>query len=228
MTQVSGLSFGGWQKQSFVDWPGQLSTVLFTPGCNFRCLYCHNATLIRGKDLSVYPAEQVLGWLAHNRQLLDAVVVSGGEPTLHKGLLPFFQCVKRLGLQAKLDTNGTRPALLQQLIEQELLDFVAMDIKAPLLLTDYQKIAGNHFTATMMNQVKQSVALLKAATIKVEFRITVAKPLLYPQDVLSIKNELEAPLKVQNFQCSQGVLAPAGLTPWTHEELAQVLAFTEK
>lgn len=222
MTQVPGLSFGGWQKQSFVDWPGQLSTVLFTPGCNFRCPYCHNATLIGGNDLSVYPSEQVLSWLAHNRQLLDAVVVSGGEPTLHKGLLPFFKSIKRLGLQAKLDTNGTHPALLQQLIEQELLDFVAMDVKAPLLLPDYQNVAGEHFTAEMMKLVKQSVALLKSCTIKVEFRITVARPLLYPQDVLSIKKELKAPLKVQNYQPGDGVLAPAGLTPWTPEELAQV------
>ncbi|MGM0551903.1 MAG: anaerobic ribonucleoside-triphosphate reductase activating protein, partial [Bacteroidota bacterium] len=140
MTQVSGLSFGGWQKQSFVDWPGQLSTVLFTSGCNLRCPYCHNATLLRGENLSVYPSEQVLSWLALNRQLLDAVVVSGGEPTLHKGLLPFFRNVKELGLKTKLDTNGTHPALLQQLIEQRLLDFVAMDIKAPLQLKAYKKV----------------------------------------------------------------------------------------
>ncbi|MFO7939263.1 MAG: anaerobic ribonucleoside-triphosphate reductase activating protein [Bacteroidales bacterium] len=228
MTQVSGLSFGGWQKQSFVDWPGQLSTVLFTPGCNLRCPYCHNATLLRGENLSVYPSEQVLSWLALNRQLLDAVVVSGGEPTLHKGLLPFFRNVKELGLKNKLDTNGTHPALLQQLIEQRLLDFVAMDIKAPLQLKAYKKVVGPKFSASMMEQVKQSVALLKASPIKVAFRITVARPLLNPQDVLLIKNELEASLKVQNYQCSEGVLAPVGLTPWTPEELAQVLAFTEK
>jgi pyruvate formate lyase activating enzyme len=133
-----------------------------------------------------------------------------------------------LGLKTKLDTNGTHPALLQQLIEQRLLDFVAMDIKAPLQLKSYKKVVGPKFSASMMEQVKQSVALLKASPIKVAFRITVARPLLNPQDVLLIKNELEAHLKVQNYQCSEGVLAPVGLTPWTPEELAQVLAFTEK
>lgn len=222
MAQFPAVPIGGWQKQSFVDWPGQLATVLFTRGCNLRCPYCHNATLLSDKFLSVYPSEQVLSWIAQNRQLLDAVVVSGGEPTLHKELPLLMQWIKEAGFKAKLDTNGTNPVMLNDLLKHGWVDAVAMDIKAPLHFDAYKKVAGAHFTVKMWDAIQQSIIMLKDAAVEVHFRTTVAKPLLFPEDIIRLQEDLQSPVKVQNYQAGEGVLAPNGLQSWSAEELQAV------
>ncbi|PID81496.1 anaerobic ribonucleoside-triphosphate reductase activating protein [bacterium DOLZORAL124_64_63] len=119
---------GGWQKCSFIDYPGHLSAVVFLQGCNLRCPYCHNAELIpRGQG--VLAAEEFLRFLGTRRNRLDGVVLSGGEPTLHRELPAFMEQIRAQGFAIKLDTNGTRPDVLRQLIARELVDYVAMDLK---------------------------------------------------------------------------------------------------
>ncbi len=126
------IRIGGLVKQSFVDWDGVLSAVVFTKGCNFRCGYCHNPALVVPALMRERPdvaESEVFDYLARRRGWLDGVVVTGGEPTLHAGLPAFLERVKALGYRVKLDTNGTNPEMLRQLIASGAVDFVAMDIK---------------------------------------------------------------------------------------------------
>ncbi|MEG1500318.1 MAG: anaerobic ribonucleoside-triphosphate reductase activating protein, partial [Clostridia bacterium] len=123
------MEFGGFVKNSFVDFPGVISSVVFTAGCNFNCWYCHNQGLINGEIKGHIHETEVLDFLISRKGFIDGLVISGGEPTLHLGLKAFIQKVKDLGLLIKLDTNGTNPKLLEELLEENLVDFVAMDIK---------------------------------------------------------------------------------------------------
>lgn len=124
---------GGLVKVSLVDWPGRVAAVVFTRGCNFRCPWCHNRSLVEPALFPpALPEEEVLSHLARRRGLLTGVVVSGGEPTLHTDLVPFLRKVKEMGYAVKLDTNGSRPEFLGQLLTEGLVDRVAVDYKVPL------------------------------------------------------------------------------------------------
>jgi len=153
---------GGLQKNSLIDYPGKVSCVLFLLGCNFDCPYCHNPGLVRG-DLTShdYPDERaVLEFLARRKGFLDGVVISGGEPTLDKSLISFCEKIKRMGYPVKLDTNGSQPRVIKCLIEEGLVDYIAMDIKtdplqySPLLVKDYDP--GHVLTSirTIMDRAK--------------------------------------------------------------------------
>ena len=127
------MQIAGIEKSSLVDYPTKIAAVIFTLGCNFRCPYCHNPNLITAvSSSSLFDESAVLDFLKQRQGKLDAVVVSGGEPTLHKDLKEFFKKVKDLGFLTKLDTNGSNPDVLVDLVQSNLLDYIAMDIKAPL------------------------------------------------------------------------------------------------
>jgi len=166
---------------SLVDYPGKTAAVVFTQGCNLDCFYCHNRTLLTfHSPTRAIPLEDVLKWLRKRQGLLDAVVISGGEPTLQPGLTDFIRRVRAMGYAAKLDTNGTHPRILATLIEEDLLNYVAIDIKAPS--EKYETICGvpmNHGT------IDQSIDLLMNGCIDYEFRTTVV-PQLTEADILAI------------------------------------------
>lgn len=173
------MLIAGFQKTSFVDYPGQPCSVVFTPYCNFDCVYCHNAHII-GRDAPLLDEAPVLEYLEKRAGLLSAVVISGGEPTLQQNLDAFILRVRELGYLVKLDTNGSKPGVLAQLIAKGLLDYVAMDVKAPL--ERYETIAR---TAVDLDAIRKSIAILRNSSIKHEFRLTFA-----PQ--LSCEDALEA------------------------------------
>lgn len=167
------IPIGGFQKQSLIDFPGHISAVIFTRGCNFKCYYCHNHRLIdlqKKEDDPELP--EILSWINQNKNLLDAVVITGGEPTLHQGLVGLINTFKVMGLKVKLDTNGTNPQMLEDLISNKLVDYIAMDIKGPVYILPYQRIAGSAFTASDLDKVRSSIQLLNASNIKHEYRIT--------------------------------------------------------
>jgi len=170
----NSVPIGGFQKQSLIDYASNISAVIFTGGCNFRCNYCHNMQLIGCKtDASNnIPEECVFEWLSKNKGLLDAVVITGGEPTLHKALPEFIRKIKQLGLKVKLDTNGTNPALLMHLINEKLVDYVAMDIKAPLSIMKYRKVVGEELNDSLFEKVLTAVEILNQKLIDCEFRTT--------------------------------------------------------
>jgi pyruvate formate lyase activating enzyme len=175
------VRIAGLERSSFVDYPGKLAAVIFTPGCNLDCFYCHNRHLLSpGETDVVYKPEDVLRFLRSRVGLLEGVVISGGEPTLQKDLEPFLTDIHAMGFAVKLDTNGTQPWVVQPLIEKHLLDFVAMDVKAPR--NRYDEIAGR---AVDIHAVEESVRLLMHSGVDYEFRTTFA-PQLTALDIVTI------------------------------------------
>ncbi len=171
------MLIAGFQKNSFVDYPGQICAVVFTPYCNFNCVYCHNAHILK-KDTQVIDEESVLTFLEKRAGMLGAVVISGGEPTLQQNLEPFILRVREMGYRVKLDTNGTKPNVIQSLLSKNLLDYVAMDVKAPI--EKYDTIAQVNVDA---NALQKSIALLRNSTISHEYRLTFA-PQLTAEDAV--------------------------------------------
>jgi len=174
------MYFGGLQKNSLIDYPGKMSCVLFMAGCNFRCPYCHNPDLARG---AVPPANRIsleaaLEFLENRRGLLEGVVLSGGEPTLGKNLPRICGRIKDLGYPVKLDTNGSRPEVITRLLEANCIDYVAMDIKAPLA-GYYPDIAAKHVEA----QLRASIRLIMSSGREYEFRTTCARPFAGPETI---------------------------------------------
>lgn len=172
MSMISGL-----QKSSLIDYPGKISAIIFTQGCNFRCPYCHNPELITSGGKEQIAIEEIISFLKKRQGKLDGVVITGGEPTLHKELPELIKQIKDLGFSVKLDTNGTNPQMLKKLIDDKLIDYVAMDIKAPI--EKYSKI-----TRVQVNtqNILKSIEILKTSNIDYEFRTTVVKSQLLLQD----------------------------------------------
>lgn len=168
------MRIGGFVKQSFIDWEGMLSAVVFTKGCNMRCGYCHNPSLVVPDLMEArrdIPVEGVLDYLAMRRGWLDAVVVSGGEPTLQRDLPDFIRKIKEMGYKVKLDTNGTDPDMLEQLALGGMIDFVAMDIKHIPDLASYKRITT--MPEDMMESVRRSIRFLLTGSVPCQFRTTV-------------------------------------------------------
>jgi len=178
------MKIGGLNKFSLSDYPGKVAAVVFTQGCNFRCRFCHNGSLIPSNvpDNSLIPQEKVFEFLEDRGRQLDGVVITGGEPTIQPDLSTFIYKIKATGFLVKLDTNGSQPEVLHRLLEEKLIDFIAMDIKAPLDI--YDRLTGEQ---TPISRIKESIELIARSGIAHEFRTTVVKPLLSPQDLLSIR-----------------------------------------
>lgn len=160
------MRIGGLQKLSLIDYPGKLSCIVFTIGCNLRCPYCYNVDLVR-ETSPTYPEEEVFKFLENRRGLLDGVVVTGGEPTLQPDLAEFCSRVKDLGFLLALETNGTNPDVLGDLFSRGLVDFVAMDIKAPLF--KYPEITR---AKVDVNNIRRSIAMILESGVDHEFRTT--------------------------------------------------------
>ena len=179
------MRIGGIQKCSLIDYPGKISAIIFTIGCNFHCPYCHNPELVNETATEI-PEDEVLEFLVRRKNLLDAVTITGGEPTIHKDLIPFIQKIKALGFLVKLDSNGTNPQLLETIQKKALVDYIAMDIKAPL-----HKYSASVALPFDVENIKQSISLLIAGKIPYEFRTTVVKSLLSPEDIQSIGESIK-------------------------------------
>lgn len=163
------MKIGGFVKTSFVDYPGKIASVVFTQGCNLRCGYCHNVSLLDTQNASkVILPEEVFAWLSKRKGMINAVVISGGEPTLQEDLYVFIVKLKAMNLFVKLDTNGTNPDILRALIDDELLDFIAMDLKAPLC--KYGSLTGTSLLE--LQAIRASVEVIKNCGLAYEFRTT--------------------------------------------------------
>ena len=170
------ILIGGLQKSSLIDYPEKISAIIFTQGCNFSCPYCHNPELIKGKGKGEREKE-IIEFLHSRIGKLDGVVITGGEPTLHKDLPEFIKQIKEMGFAVKLDTNGTNPEMLQQLINKKLIDYVAMDIKAPI--EKYSEVVNKKINT---DNILKSIEILKNSDIDYEFRTTVVKSQLSIED----------------------------------------------
>ena len=159
----------GMEKFSMVDYDGYIACTVFTKGCNFLCPFCHNASLVTGEAVEI-PEEEVFDYLTKRKGLVDAVCITGGEPTLQKGLKDFILKVRALGYRVKMDTNGTNPAILKELLSEGLLDYVAMDIKSDFD-GGYEDVTGVSNPA-LLDRVKESIEILKTLAPDYEFRTT--------------------------------------------------------
>ena len=181
------MKIGGLIKFTLIDYPGHVAAVVFTQGCNFRCRYCHNPELVYPHLLQEsMPKDDVLSFLRKRKGTLEGVVITGGEPTLHLGLIDFMAEIKALDYKIKLDTNGTKPEVLQEAIERQLVDFVAMDLKAPL--EKYSLIAGVEFDPKI---IQKSMDMIVASGLPYEFRTTYDKEVLTDEDIQAISDSVQ-------------------------------------
>lgn len=171
----------GFQKMTLLDFPGRVACTVFTGGCNFRCPFCHNASLVTHIDGEEITTEEILSYLNKRKGLLDGVCVTGGEPLLQTDLADFLRAVKEMGYAIKLDTNGAYPEKLKALLEEHLVDYVAMDIK-----NSKEKYALTCGVAVDMQKIEQSVELLKEGRVEYEFRTTLVKELHETEDIMSM------------------------------------------
>lgn len=211
------MRIGGLQKLTLLDFPGKVACTIFLQGCNFRCPFCHNSPLLRGTD--ELPVSQVLDFLRARMGLLDGVAITGGEPLL-TDIAPLLRNIKALGYLVKLDTNGAFPDRLRALLDEGLIDYVAMDIKnAP---EKYEKTAG---AAVCLSDIEESVRLLLDGKISYEFRTTVVDELHEAEDFRSIGSWLRGAKQyfLQSYVDSGDILTP-GLHAPSEEKMAHCLA----
>ncbi|MEI7671637.1 MAG: anaerobic ribonucleoside-triphosphate reductase activating protein, partial [Deltaproteobacteria bacterium] len=174
------MKIGGLQKFSLIDYPGRISAIVFTQGCNFRCPYCHNPELVDPEQYGpLILEEEVLSFLEKRRGKLEAVTVTGGEPTLQADLEEFLQQIKAMGYLAKVDTNGSNPEMLERLIRGQLVDYLALDVKGPL--RKYGQIVNARVETAM---IRRSIELITASEIQHEFRTTVVRSQLDKDDLI--------------------------------------------
>jgi len=194
------MKIGGFQKFSLLDYPGALAAIVFTQGCNFRCPYCHNPVLVDEQRFEqVLDTEGVLRFLFRRRKKLGAVVISGGEPTLQADLIPFIRLLKAMRFKVKLDTNGSRPEILHELKDNKLVDYYAMDIKAPLAL--YHLVAG---CPVPEDTILASMDIIRHSGMGYEFRSTYFDALLGHQDLLEMQDMLKPGDRFVLQECRYG------------------------
>lgn len=220
------MNIQGLQKLTLLDYPEKVACTIFTAGCNFRCPFCHNASLVTHIDLEKnIPVEQILNFLKKRWRVLDGVCITGGEPLLQSELEDFIRNIKEIGYSVKLDTNGSNSRLLRYLTEQKLVDYVAMDIKnAPnkygitIGLEDYN-----------MDEVFRSVDFLLSGTIPYEFRTTVVREFHKREDFSAIGRWIKGAERyyLQSFQDSGDLIRP-GLRAYTKEILVQALEIVRR
>jgi pyruvate formate lyase activating enzyme len=180
------MKIGGLQKISLIDYPGLISAIVFLQGCNFRCPYCHNPELVDPKLFRLCLEEKkVLEFFKTRKGKLDAITITGGEPTLQKKLISFIREIKKIGFKVKLDTNGSQPQVVAELLHEKLLDFIAMDIKAPV--SRYKNAVKS---SVEREKIRECIDIVLHSKIPYEFRTTVAKSMLSENDIMEVANDI--------------------------------------
>ena len=220
------MIIGGLQKLTLIDYPSKLAATVFLTGCNFQCPWCYSAELVLPdkikKQLKV-SEKDFFGFLKSRKELLEGVVVCGGEPTVNKDLPKFIKKIKKIGYVVKIDTNGSNPKMLKDLIDKKLIDYVAMDVKAPLKSQKYNKIIGVRIN---LDKIKKSIEIIKNSGIDYEFRTTVIPFFHNKKDILQIAREI-SPAKryyLQNFR-PEKTIEPKfeKIKPYPNKELLKIV-----
>jgi len=220
----------GFIETSFLDWDGHIVSTLYVPGCNFRCPFCHNSGLIEHPEqYETVPLEKIENYLLEHKDFLDGICLTGGEPALHKnaGLYDFLKRVKSHGFKIKFDTNGTDPEVLKNLYRDKLVDYVAMDLKAPFD-ERYNKLAG---VKVDLNKIKESVKTIMESNVPYELRTTVVPTLLDTKDIEDLAGDIRGAEKfvLQQFvadNCWDKEMR--SVKPYSKEKLEQMAKAAEK
>ena len=241
------MEIGGLQKTTLIDFPGRIAATIFLIGCNFRCPFCYSPELVLPEKIKTHPKiseKYLFDFLKERKGLLEGVVLCGGEPCLHKNLPNFIKKIRKLGYLVKLDTNGSNPKMLKKLIDEKLIDYAAMDIKAPLGLKSqipnpldakrtprrvafqipkYETAAG---VKVDLDKIKESVEILKSSNIGFEFRTTVVPGIHTKEDIVEIAKWIGGPkikYYLQNFRSEKTIDSRfLKIKPYTQEYLAEI------
>lgn len=212
-----GLHIHGFNKTTLLDYPGHLASTVFLGGCNFRCPFCHNATLVLSPESQpVISKEEVFNTLNKRKGIIEGVCITGGEPTLYPDLIHFIEEIKDMGLLVKLDTNGSNPDMLNKLLSLNLIDYVAMDIKNSK--EKYGVTTG--LTSISLDNISKSISILLSTDINYEFRTTVVKEFHSSEDLISIGRWIKGAKAyyLQAYKDSEDIISP-GLNGYSKSEL---------
>lgn len=215
----------GLQKTTLLDFPGKVACTVFTGGCNFRCPFCHNASLVtRLDDAPDISEQEVLSYLSKRKGILDGVCITGGEPLLQTDIIPFLQKIKDLGLLVKLDTNGSKSEVLEKIISMGLVDHIAMDIK-----NSFDKYAMTCGLDDIPQNIDKSIDLIMNCGIPYEFRTTVVKELHDPDDIRKMAERIKGAngYFLQGFIDSGNVLG-GPFSAYSSEEMEQLLKIAQQ
>ena len=213
------MKIGGFQKTSLLDYPDQISAIVWTVGCNFKCPFCYNKNLVDG-NVELIPEEEVLSFLKKRKGMLEALSVSGGEPFLQKDIADFTANVKKLGYLVKIDTNGMYPEKIKELIDNKLVDYIAMDVKAPK--DKYNTLAG---VKVDISNIEKSIDIIKKSAPDYEFKTTFVPDLLKKEDIIKIAKWLEGSKTyfLQQFKVNTPLISPVleKRTPYPKEYIVE-------
>ena len=217
------MKISGLQKLSLVDFDGHMASTIFTSGCNFSCPFCHNSGLVKGTEPEISESE-IFQYLEKRKDLIDSVCISGGEPTFHKDLPAFISRIKNLGLLVKLDTNGTNLEMLKFLVENKLIDYIAMDIKNSL--ENYSLTTARDINT---NTIKESINYIMNCGIEYEFRTTLVKEFHSEDDIQKISKLISNAKKyyLQKFQDNENCIQK-NLNPVEKNEANKYLEILRK
>ncbi|MCW3981826.1 MAG: anaerobic ribonucleoside-triphosphate reductase activating protein [Candidatus Bathyarchaeota archaeon] len=222
----------GFIDLSLVDWDGKTPAVIFLPKCNFRCPYCYNKTLVtQFRAMPTVPFGEIRKYLSRSKGILNGVVLTGGEPTIHGELPALCSEIKKLGLLVKLDTNGTNHMVVERLISRSLVDYVALDVKAPLDSGKYSKAVGVDMSE-LLAEVDSTIDALLGTSAPYELRTTLVPTLHTTQDVEDICNRVRGckRLVLQNFKCGVETLDPrfSNISPFSEKEMGEFLKLARR
>ncbi|MDI6703628.1 MAG: anaerobic ribonucleoside-triphosphate reductase activating protein [bacterium] len=222
------MEIKGFIESSLVDWDGKITCVIFLPNCNLRCPFCYNHPLIfHPEEIDSIPFSRIASYLKEKRDWIDGVVVTGGEPLIHSGLQGLIKEIKDLGFLVKIDTNGTNPRSLKEMIDKKLIDYVAVDIKAPLN-ERYRKVTNSKVD---IGDIKRSIDILMNSGIDYEFRTTVVPTLLTVDAMEEIAKQISGAKRyvLQQFlpenAMDEGL---RGIKPYNKEEMGKILKVVSK
>ena len=227
------MRIGGFQKLSLIEYPGKISCVVFTIGCNLRCPYCYVPQLVlpeKMKGLREIPKSEIFSFLEKNRGLNDAVVITGGEPTLQPDLRDFIRRIKEMDYLVAIETNGTNFEVLKLLIEEGLVDYVEMDIKNRLDFERYNLTVGNVLTEEMFENIKKSIELLLEDIVPYEFRTTLVREFHGIDDVVEIARAIKGArvYYLQNLEMGVETIGKERFTPVDGETLEEMIKRVSK
>jgi pyruvate formate lyase activating enzyme len=215
------MKIGGFQKTSLLDYPEKLSAIIWTMGCNYHCPFCYNVSLVN-QSVTPIDEQEILSFLKQRTKQLEGVVITGGEPLLQEDILKFTKKIKDMGFLVKLDTNGSAPEVLSELLDKQLVDYVAMDIKAPQ--EKYPELTG---IITDITAVQQSIDLLINSDVDYEFRTTIIPEALNKGDIVSIAQWIEGAKMycLQQFKAETPLLLNSmnQKTPYSKKDILEIV-----
>lgn len=217
------------QKQSLIEYPGKISAVIFIAGCNLRCQFCYVPDLVlpeRVEKIQGIPEKKVFSFLKERKNFLEAVAISGGEPTIHKEFPDFIKKIKEMGYLVELETNGTNFEMLKKMIDEKLIDYVATDIKHDFIFEKWYKITGRVLTEKMFENIKKSINFLLKGKVDYEFRTTLMKEFHKKENIIEIYKKIKNAkiYYLQNFEKTEGgTVSGKDFTPFSKGEILEIV-----